>query len=74
MRNIISKTLNLNGISSFDENHLANQITEEINEQCPAGYCFKQILESLSDIGKTKGRCGTLFTANNIVVIYQKID
>lgn len=74
MREVMSKNIVLKGNASYLPIDLANYIAAEINKQCPDGYCFKQIVESLSDIKeiKRRGNCN-LFTASQIVVIYQRI-
>lgn len=74
MGEVISKSIFLKDNSLYIARDLAEYIAEEINKQCPEGYCLQQISESLSDIKKIKGRGISLFSARQIVVFYQKID
>lgn len=73
MGDVISKKIALRGGFSYTAEDLVEYITEEINKQCPAGYCFKQIIESLSDIKRTRDKIYN-FKCEHVFVIYQKID
>lgn len=69
MDKIIVKSIGIMG-ERYYSTDLAEQLTCKINENCPAGYHFKEIVESMSNIKEDKNY-PYLLRGNSVIVIYE---